>query len=99
MSMKMKLVVILVVLLAVNSCFAIHRKVLMDELHGQDHGQQPLVKGLESEEVSTYSSSGNGVSNNHHGIPRQYYNDWGSSPKGDSGNNDDNGSGLSRITN
>ncbi|KAF5194219.1 hypothetical protein FRX31_016193 [Thalictrum thalictroides] len=92
----MKFVAVLIVLMMViSSSFAIQRKALMDEKHGQDQ-RQPVVKGLQGEapnkDTNAFGYSGNGVSN-HHGIPRQYYNDWGSNPKGDGGNNDDNGTG------
>ncbi|KAJ4978480.1 hypothetical protein NE237_009260 [Protea cynaroides] len=81
--------VLLVLMMMVSSCMAVHRKILVKEIHGQtQQGQQLFEKAAEVEgkkEGSTgvYPES---TINNHHSIPRQDFNNWTGSPGDDSGN-------------
>ncbi|KAJ9694426.1 hypothetical protein PVL29_010088 [Vitis rotundifolia] len=60
-----------------------------DEMDGEEQGKH--VDEKESRKVGGYPES-NHV-DNHHGIPRQYYHDWGSSPVGGDGGSNVGGGG------
>nr|DAD26754.1 TPA_asm: hypothetical protein HUJ06_028222 [Nelumbo nucifera] len=84
----MKLLALLLVLLMVNFSMAVQRKALTDEVQSQE-GRQLVNNEIDDEQDADKNNvagySGGGI-NNHHSIPRQYFDNYGSSPKGEDGN-------------
>lgn len=91
MEMKQVMVLFLVVMM-VSSSFAVLRREVLGGVSGQEQRQHAEKgKAVEGQKGKAYYPEQS--IDNHHSIPRQYYNDWGGSSHGDNGNNGDDGNG------
>lgn len=81
----MKLVAFALVALMASLCLAAPRRALVST------GRHDIVEDTKNEEAGTEGIP-DGTIENHHNIPRQYYNQWGSGSSGGD-NNGDNGNG------
>ncbi|KAG7964421.1 hypothetical protein I3843_09G169600 [Carya illinoinensis] len=93
--MKQLVALFLVVLVVgTSSCLAVPRRAMSSGAYRQEKRYQAqkgmAVEGGREESKIQYAD---GNIDNHHNIPRQYYNDWGGTSQGDNGNGNKDGSG------
>ncbi|KAL3825899.1 hypothetical protein ACJIZ3_021928 [Penstemon smallii] len=89
---KMKVVAFLLIALMISQCLGAPRKALVGG--GGQAAVAVAADNTNKERLNRAVDHPEGTIDNHHNIPRQYYNQWGNSPAGgDDGNNNDNGSG------
>ena len=87
------LVLFLVVMMVSSSCMAGPRRAMIGGIYGQEEQRHHVGKGkaVEGKRNTVEGSSEKNI-DNHHNIPRQKYEDWGSNSP-DNGDNGDDGSG------
>lgn len=96
---NMKLIAILLAGVMVCSCFAAPRRALMSEMQGKERlltESSRVSVPAEIEFMKEKESFGHPDSSsiyNHHNIPRQDYNQWGSNSNNNDGDGDKDGSG------
>ncbi|CAK9182433.1 unnamed protein product [Ilex paraguariensis] len=92
----MKLVALVLMMMMVCSCLATPIRARMRQMHEKEEQKQldnaVAVESIDEEKSKV--SYPDGSIENHHSIPRQYFNQQGSGSNGDDGDNNDNGSGL-----
>ncbi|KAM2181877.1 hypothetical protein ACFX1Q_032437 [Malus domestica] len=86
----MKVVAFLFVVVMASSCLAAPRRAMLGGMYGQEQLQYHRVEGGKAMENSSAKYTGSSLNshniNNHHNIPRQFYD-----PSGGDGGDDDNG--------
>ncbi|KAM1050753.1 hypothetical protein ACFX13_033173 [Malus domestica] len=89
--LNMKVVALLFVVMMASSCLAAPRRAMLGGMNGQEQPLHDRVEGGKAMEKSSAKYPGSSLNShnidNHHNIPRQYYDD----PSGGDGGDGDNG--------
>ncbi|KAI3473274.1 hypothetical protein Pfo_030566 [Paulownia fortunei] len=94
---KMKVVAFVLIVLMTSLCLAAPRRALVSS--GRNNvGEEGVAENTNKEKISR-AGHPDGAIDNHHNIPRQYYNQWGSSSNGGGDDGDNNGDGSELNTN
>ena len=92
----MKVVTLILVLMMAAACFAEPRRAVLGGIYGQEQRfrlqKGKTIEGNHMEKMSNVMYPQRNI-NNHHSIPRQYYNDRGGNSQGDDSDNTDSGTG------
>ncbi|PON60348.1 hypothetical protein PanWU01x14_153340 [Parasponia andersonii] len=92
----MKVAALFLILMMATTCLAAPRRAMLAGIYGQEQryrlGKGKTIEGNKMEKMSSVKYAERKI-NNHHSIPRQYYNDKGGNYQGDGSDNSDSGTG------